>query len=610
MQRPPTTTPTDAALDRAADIARAFIAGLPERHVAPTAPLDELRRRFGGPLADEGLDPAEVVDELAANVEGGLVASAGPRYFGFVIGGGLPAAVAADWLTSAWDQNAGLYVIGPAAAVAEETAGAWLADLFGLPADVSVGFTTGATMASFTGLAAGRHALLARAGWDAERQGLFGAPEIPVVVSDESHVTIFAALQMLGMGRERVVRVPTDAQGRMRADALAETLRGLDRPALVCAQAGNVNTGGFDPLPPIVEAVRANGGWLHVDGAFGLWAAADPARRHLVEGVGRADSWTTDAHKWLNVPYDSGLSFVADPAAHHAAMTLGAAYYVETSGGERDPYNWVPESSRRARGFVVWAALRQLGRSGVADLVGRSCEHARRFAAGLEDLPGARILNDVVLNQVLVRFEDPSGDVELGDARTDAVIAAIQADGTLWLGGTRWHGLRAMRISVSGWSTTEADVDASLAAIRRIAGEARGCHGERRRLLIRSAATCPARVRRSHPGDGAVAPVVAWPGTAACSIRVRPFSRAAAGIRERSESGAGDAGPVARPDGAATRPPARPTRPGSPGPFVARGVCCNGLHGTLRRRPVRDQRRVTHRSPGTEDPWASAPRPA
>ncbi len=471
MKRAPTTTPTDAALDRAAEIAREFIAGLPDRPVAPTVPVEELRRRFGGPLPEGGLDPIDVVDALAANAEGGLVGSAGPRFFGFVIGGGVPAAVAADWLTSAWDQNAGLYVIGPAAAVAEEVAGGWLADLFGLPAGVSVGFTTGATMASFTGIAAGRHALLARSGWDVERQGLFGAPEFPVIVSDESHVTIFAALQMLGMGRDRVIRVPTDDQGRMRPDALHETLAGLDRPALVCAQAGNVNTGAFDPLPPIVEAVRANGGWLHVDGAFGLWAAADPARRHLVEGVGDADSWTTDAHKWLNVPYDSGLSFVADPAAHHAAMTLGAAYYVETSGTERDPYNWVPESSRRARGFPVWAALRQLGRGGVAEMIGRTSDHARRFATGLAEVPGVRILNEVVLNQVLVRFDDPSGDADAGDARTDAVIAAIQAEGTLWLGGTRWHGLRAMRISVSGWSTSEADVDASLAVIRRVAEE-------------------------------------------------------------------------------------------------------------------------------------------
>ncbi|OGO56269.1 MAG: pyridoxal-dependent decarboxylase [Chloroflexi bacterium RBG_16_72_14] len=454
---------------RAAELAREFVAGLPSRPVHATVSLETLRARFGGPLPEEGEDAAAVVDALAANAEGGLIGSAGPRYFGFVIGGGLPAAVGADWLTSAWDQNAGLYVIGPAAAVAEEVAGAWAADLFGLPAGVSVGFTTGATMASFTGLAAGRHALLREAGWDVERQGMFGAPELPVVTSDESHVTIFAALQMLGLGRERVTRVPTDGQGRMRADALAMVLGDLGRPALVCAQAGNVNTGAFDPLPPIVAAVRANGGWLHVDGAFGLWAAADPARRHLVDGVGLADSWTTDAHKWLNVPYDAGLSFVAHPAAHQAAMTLGAAYYVETTGAERDPYNWVPESSRRARGFTAWAALRSLGRRGVADLVARDCDLARRFAAGLDGAPGVRILNDVVLNQVLVRFDDPSGDAALGDARTDAVIAAVQADGTLWLGGTLWHDQRAMRISVSGWSTSASDVDVSVAVIRRVA---------------------------------------------------------------------------------------------------------------------------------------------
>jgi glutamate/tyrosine decarboxylase-like PLP-dependent enzyme len=469
MNRAPISTPTDAALERAAEIARDFVAGLPDRRVAPSAPLDELRRRFGGPLPDAGMDPVEVVEALAANAEGGLIATAGPRFFGFVIGGSLPAALAADWLTSAWDQNAGLYVIGPAAAVAEEVAGAWLADLFGLPEGVSAGFTTGATMASFTGIAAARHALLARQGWDVERQGLFAAPDVPVVVSDESHVTIFAALQMLGMGRDRVIRIPTDDQGRMRADGLRDALAALDRPALVCAQAGNVNTGGFDPLPEIVAAVRANGGWLHVDGAFGLWAAADPTRRHLVEGMGEADSWTTDAHKWLNVPYDSGLSFVADPAAHHAAMTLGAAYYVETTGGERDNYNWVPESSRRARGFAIWAALRQLGRAGVGEMIARTSDHAGRFARGLAGAPSTRVLNDVVLNQVLVRFDDPSGDVEAGDARTDAVIAAVQHDGTLWLGGTRWHGLRAMRISVSGWSTSEADVDASIAVIRRVA---------------------------------------------------------------------------------------------------------------------------------------------
>jgi glutamate/tyrosine decarboxylase-like PLP-dependent enzyme len=445
MTDTPTRTPTDAALQRAAELAREWVATLPDRPVASTATLRDLRDRFGGPLPDHGEDPVDVIERLAANAEGGLIASAGPRFYGFVIGGSLPAALGADWLTSAWDQNAGLYVIGPAAAVAEEVAGEWLADLFGLPPTVSVGYTTGATMASFTGLAAGRHELLRRAGWDVERQGLFGAPELPVIVSDESHVTIFAALELLGLGRERVTRIPTDEQGRMQAEPLAAA------------------------LPAIVRAVRANGGWLHVDGAFGLWAAADPARRHLVEGVGEADSWTTDAHKWLNVPYDSGLALCAHPAAHQAAMTLGAAYYVETQGQERDNFNWVPDSSRRARGFAVWAALRSLGRSGVAELVSRTSGHARRFAAGLDGAHGARVLNDVVLNQVLVRFDDPSGDPARGDARTDAVIAAIQRSGVLWLGGTTWHDQKAMRISVSGWMTSTADVDRSLDAIREAA---------------------------------------------------------------------------------------------------------------------------------------------
>ena len=465
-------TATDAALARAAQLARAWVRGLDAGRVGPTASVAELRERLGGPLPERGEDPVATIDALAAGTEDGLIRSAGPRFFGFVIGGGLPAAVGADWLASAWDQNAGLYVIGPAAAVAEEVAARWAVELLGLPDGVSAGFTTGATMASFTALAAGRHALLERAGWDVERNGLFDAPDLPVVVGEEAHVTIHVALQMLGMGRDRVTRVPTDGQGRMRADALAEVLSGLDRPALVCAQAGNVNTGAFDPLPEIADLVRANAGWLHVDGAFGLWASADPARRHLLAGVERADAWTTDAHKWLNVPYDSGLVFCAHPSAHHAAMTLGAAYYVETEGGERDPYNWVAESSRRARGFAVWAAIRSLGREGVAAMVGGACDHARRFAEGFAAAPsalGIRVLNDVVLNQVLVRFEDPSGDVAAGDARTSAVIAAIQADGTLWLGGSLWHGQRVMRISVSGWRTTAEDVDRSLATILRSA---------------------------------------------------------------------------------------------------------------------------------------------
>jgi len=326
-------------------------------------------------------------------------------------------------------------------------------------------------MANFTALAAARHAVLRSAGWDVEETGLFGAPPIDVVVGDEAHVTIFASLQMLGLGRGRVQRVAVDEQGRMRADAFHETLARLNGPTIVCAQAGNVNTGAFDPLPEIAAAARDRGAWLHVDGAFGLWAAASPSRRHLLAGLEQAHSWTTDAHKWLNVPYDSGLVFVRDAAAHRTAMTLGAAYYVETAGGERDSYNWVPESSRRARGFAIYAALRAMGRTGVAGMIDRCCDLARVMADRLAAGSGVEILNDVVLNQVLVRFSPAgaAGDPAAADALTRDVVARVQADGTCWLGGTTWHGLAAMRVSISSWQTTEADIDMSAAAILRCA---------------------------------------------------------------------------------------------------------------------------------------------
>jgi glutamate/tyrosine decarboxylase-like PLP-dependent enzyme len=459
-------------LRQTADLAADFLEGLEGRPVAARASHDELVATLGGDLPIRGEAAGEVLSDLATAADPGIVASAGPRYFGFVVGGGLPAALAADWLTSAWDQNAGLYALSPTASVVEEVAAGWLVDLFGLPAGSSVGFSTGATMASFTALAAGRHRVLERLGWNVEEDGLTGAPDIAVVVGAEAHVTIHVSLQMLGLGRNRVHRVAADDQGRMRADALRETLAGLrDRPVLVCAQSGNVNTGAFDPLPEIVAAVRElPNAWLHVDGAFGLWAATAPSLRHLTAGLADADSWTTDAHKWLNVPYDSGIAIVRDVAAHHAAMTLGAAYYVETKGGERDPYNWVAESSRRARGFAIYAALRELGRDGLAEMIEGCCRIARRMADGLRDAPGVTILNDVVLNQVLVRFA-PAGDADAAaiDAFTRAVIAAVQADGTCWLGGTTWHDMAAMRISVSNWSTTDADADASVAAIRRCA---------------------------------------------------------------------------------------------------------------------------------------------
>ena len=467
----------DRVLDRAAELAKQYLAGVADRPVAPEVDLAALREALGGPLPEAGEDGTAVIEQLVRDVEPGLIATAGPRFFGFVIGGSHPVAVAADWLTSAWDQNAGLYVIGPAAAVAEEVVGRWLVDVFGLPPGTSCGFTTGATMANFTALAAGRHAQLENAGWHVEEDGLFGAPPINVVVGDEAHVTIFASLQMLGLGRSRVHRVAADEQGRMRADALREVLSRLDGPTIVCAQAGNVNTGAFDPLEEIAAVVHDHGGWLHVDGAFGLWAAATPTLRHLVAGIGLADSWTTDAHKWLNVPYDSGLVFVRDAGAHQGAMRLGAAYYVETEGAERDNYSWVPESSRRARGFATYATLRSLGRQGLAALVDRCSDHARRMARHLVEVDGAAVLNDVVLNQVLVRFApdgvDPRLPGDTADALTRDVIRRVQLDGTCWLGGTTWHGMAAMRVSVSGWNTTAEDIDRSADVIGRSAEDAR-----------------------------------------------------------------------------------------------------------------------------------------
>lgn len=452
-------------LQRTTEIALKFLEGLPERPVGLPVPVEEMRAALGGALPETGEDPREVIEQLARAADPGIVAMAGPRYFGFVIGGHLPAALAADWLTSTWDQNAGLYVTSPANSVAEEAAAGWLLDLLGLPAAASVGFTTGCSMANCTALAAARHAVLARAGWDVESRGLFGAPEIDVVIGDEAHATILSSLQMLGLGRDRVRKVPSDGQGRMRADALREILADCRGPLIVCAQAGNVNTGSFDPLDEIADAVHEHGGWLHVDGAFGLWARVSPDLAPLARGVEKADSWATDGHKWLNVPYDCGIVIVNDPESHRAAMIISAAYLVQTGGRERDPFDWVPEFSRRARGFTVYAALRSLGRAGVRDLVERCCSHARRFADHLQGKPGIEVLNDVVLNQVLVRFTPPGG----GDADdfTREVIARVQRDGTCWLGGTVWHGRAAMRISVSNGSTTEEDVDRSAEAIVR-----------------------------------------------------------------------------------------------------------------------------------------------
>jgi glutamate/tyrosine decarboxylase-like PLP-dependent enzyme len=382
------------------------------------------------------------------------MASAGGRFFGFVIGGALPVTVAANWLATAWDQNASFVVTSPANAVLENVALRWLKDIFHLPVQSAGGFVTCATTANFAALAAARHALLGRAGWDVEAQGLFGAPPLTVVTGDEVHASVQKALSLVGFGRARVVRVPVDAQGRMRVDALPA----LDERTIVCVQGGNVNTGGFDPVSEICERAHSQGAWVHVDGAFGMWAAAAPARAHLVRGIEDADSWATDAHKWLNVPYDSGLVFTRDASALRAAMSVGGAYLAQDE--DRVPYQYTPDFSRRARGVEVWAALRQLGRSGLADLIERTCRHATRFAEGLL-AGGYSVLNEVVLNQVLVSF----GNAE----RTRDVIRRIQEEGTCWCGGTVWQGQTAMRISVSSWATTDEDVERSLAAILRAA---------------------------------------------------------------------------------------------------------------------------------------------
>jgi len=434
--------------------AERYLEGLAARRVFPDAEALAGLSSFDEPLPEGPSDPLEVLDRLDRFGGPATVASAGGRYFGFVTGGALPASVATSWLAAAWDQCAGLRLLSPVSSEIDEVCRRWLAELLGLPSDVAIGYVTGATAANFTGLAAARHALLERRGWNVETQGLFGAPEIRVVVGDEVHASLLKALGMLGLGRERVHRVPVDDQGRMRADALPA----LDDSTLVCIQAGNVNTGSFDPAEAVCRVAREAGAWVHVDAAFGLWALASPEKRHLAKGVPDADSWAVDAHKWLNVGYDSGLAFVRDAGALRAAMTVVAPYLL--SEADSEPNHFTPEMSRRARGLEVWAALRSLGRTGVAELVEQNCRQARRFAAALAEA-GHEILNDVVLNQVLVAF----GDAE----RTRSVIRRVQEGGTLWCGGTEWQGRAAMRISVSSWATTDADVERCVQAVVRAA---------------------------------------------------------------------------------------------------------------------------------------------
>ena len=446
-------------LERTAALASEYLAGLSERHVGSREDAATVAARLRVPLPEAGEDALSVVERMAADVDPGLVASAGPRYFGFVVGGALPASVASDWLTAAWDQNTATHALSPAGAAAEQVAGEWLKDLLGIPPEASHGLPTGAGLGNTVGMAAARHALLGRLGWDVEARGLYDAPQIQVLIGEEAHATVLTGLQYLGLGRDRVTRVAVDDQGRMRADALADALStAADRPVLVCAQAGNVNTGAFDPLEPIAAAVRGHpNAWLHIDGAFGLWAAVVPRLRHLVAGSESADSWATDAHKWLNVGYDCGFVAVRDVAAHRASMATGAAYLL-ASETNREGWEYVLDSSRRARGFALYATIRSLGRQGICDLVERCCGLARRLADALASVPDVRILNEVSLNQVLVRFGED-------DDRTRDVIRRVQESGEAWMGGTTWHGMAAMRVSVSGWQTTEADIDRTAAAI-------------------------------------------------------------------------------------------------------------------------------------------------
>ncbi|MEU1850942.1 aminotransferase class V-fold PLP-dependent enzyme [Streptomyces sp. NPDC019990] len=443
-----------------------YLDSLPERHVGATAEADELMKLLGGPLPDTSTAPSETIGLLArAAAEGGVVASSGPRYFGYVVGGTLPVAIAADWIATVWDQNSGIFDLGPAVATAEHIAAGWLVDLFGLPAGTTVGFPTGCAMAHLTALAAARHHVLAEAGWDFERFGLQSAPVINIVVGAQRHLTVDLALRHLGFGTEQLHVVPADAEGRMRVDELARVLAGVEGPTIVIAQAGDVNSGAVDPIAEICEAAHRHGAWVHVDGAFGLWAAASPRLSHLVAGMERADSWATDAHKWLNVPYDCGLVFVAHPRAHQSAMLHTRTDYLPPgTPGKRDSIEWVPELSRRARSLPVWAALRSLGRSGVAELIEGCCDHAQRFARAFADEPRAEIVNEVVLNQVLVRFGDD-------DAVTRGVIARLQEGGECWFGETVWGGRVAMRVSITSWRTTSQDIDRTVTAVRAALAE-------------------------------------------------------------------------------------------------------------------------------------------
>lgn len=451
----------DESLAKAHEHVRRWLSSIDERPVGPRVTASELLDDVGGPLPEQGTDPADVVDELAAKADPGLMAIGSGRFFGWVMGGTLPAGLAADWLVSGWDQNAGMRYSTPATAALEESAGRWLLELLRLPSDADVGFVTGATMSNFTCLAAARHAVLAKAGWDVERDGLTGAPQVHVLVGAERHDTVDLALRYLGLGQPTAVAA--DAEGRIEVDALAEALSAVPQgePIVLCLQAGNVHSGAFDPFADAIDLAHERGAWVHVDGAFGLWAAASPALSHLVEGLAGADSWTTDAHKTLNVPYDCGLAIVADSGAMRGAMGVHASYLMPDESGPGDPFEKAPELSRRARGVPVWAVLRSLGREGVVGLVDGLVANAREIANRLQAIDGVEVLNDVVYTQVCVSFGS--------DERTREVTARLIADGTTWMSGSRWRGRDVLRISVSNWSTDARDVRLSVDAVRAAA---------------------------------------------------------------------------------------------------------------------------------------------
>ena len=458
-----------ATLERAAELAISYLGSLDAAPVCTTASLAELRRRFSHPLPDQGADPVTVLEELARDTAGGLLGSAGGRFYGWVIGAALPSALAADWLTATWDQNAGLYACGPAAAVVEEVCGNWLKDVLGLPASASYALVTGCQMAHVTCLAAAREAVLSRVGWKVNRDGLAGAPRIRILTSTEVHGTTTRAAKLLGIGTANTLVIPSDSSGRLApADLRAALAAEPARPTIVVLQAGDVNCGVFDQFPQLIDLAHEAGAWVHIDGAMGLWCNAVPELRHLLGGAERADSWATDGHKWLNVPYDCGYAFVAHPEHHRAAMEHHASYLVHAMDA-RDQLDWTPEHSRRARGFATWAALRELGRGGLTDLIRRCCRYAHDIVTRIAELPNARAICVPQINQGLVRFYDAreGATEEDHDRRTDEVMAAINASGEAFFTGTTWRGQRCMRVSVSSWRTTADDVDRAVAAAER-----------------------------------------------------------------------------------------------------------------------------------------------